>query len=756
MAAPHSSMSHETTPPSGVMVRNLTEEAQILAAQAASSAMGWGALPVRGPSSTTTAAAAAADAAPEEAAPAAYLAAFTHHSASLQQNGTPLHASFVSHAPASILCPECGTRMPPNPSNLCAKCIRNRVDITEGIQKACTVLWCKQCDRYHSPPRAWIHAELESKELLTFLVKKVKGIKGKVKLTDASFVWTEPHSRRIKIKLTVQKEVLNGGTILQQSFLVEFVVEPHMCMECARITANPEQWIGCVQARQRAEHRRTFLFLEQLILKHAADENVIGVRKKADGLDFYFSHRSHSLKFVDFLGSVVPIRHRADRQLVSQDFSDNTFRYKYTFFTELVPVCKDDLVCLPRKLSNKAHGGIGPVLLCTRVGTAITLTDPNTNRYIQLDGDAYWRNPLKPLASQRTLTTYVVLDIELVGARGGGPDWDDAASVRSMRSAGAGASTAGRTSVGSHISRFQLADVTVARSADLGANDSTLRCRTHLGAVLNVGDTVLGYDLQRLNITDDDFVEHAQRDKDAIPDCVLVRKSYQEKRKARRERRAAAAARRAGGTGAAASAMATENVSFPARPSPLGQSFADTGAYRPWTLRTLEMEEDDEEGGGGGGRGKRGKRSAKLARENEDRDLTDRERFFQELEEDADMRGRVALYRKPQPQGKSFDLLRDDDAGNGDGDGDSEDDDVPEVPLEELMTALSLDEQRKRRLHGGSSIEEMAEDEEDDDDEVQGDDDEEEAANLDDPEVRASHTRRAIMLGAGVKRGKRS
>ena len=29
----------------------------------------------------------------------------------------------------------------------------------------------------------------------------------KVRLVDAGFVWTEPHSKRIKVKLTIQKEV---------------------------------------------------------------------------------------------------------------------------------------------------------------------------------------------------------------------------------------------------------------------------------------------------------------------------------------------------------------------------------------------------------------------------------------------------------------------------------------------------------------------------------------------------------------------
>jgi hypothetical protein len=120
-----------------------------------------------------------------------------------------------------------------------------QVDITEGIQKQCTVLWCKECNRWlnvraaartpapaprsapHAParatpaqpPKAWMRAELESKELLTFCVKKVKGL-AKVKLVDAGFVWTEPHSRRLKLKLTVQAEVLNGA-ILQQTFVVE-------------------------------------------------------------------------------------------------------------------------------------------------------------------------------------------------------------------------------------------------------------------------------------------------------------------------------------------------------------------------------------------------------------------------------------------------------------------------------------------------------------------------------------------------------
>lgn len=68
-----------------------------------------------------------------------------------------------------------------------------------------------QSNRYLRPP--WVACELESRELLAVCLKKITGLQ-KVKLVDATFVWTEPHSRRIKVKLTIQKEVFEQ----QQSY----------------------------------------------------------------------------------------------------------------------------------------------------------------------------------------------------------------------------------------------------------------------------------------------------------------------------------------------------------------------------------------------------------------------------------------------------------------------------------------------------------------------------------------------------------
>ena len=54
-----------------------------------------------------------------------------------------------------------------------------------------------------------------------YQIKKMKETLTQVRLIDASFIWTEPHSRRIKIKLVVQKEIQEGA-ILEQTVPVSY------------------------------------------------------------------------------------------------------------------------------------------------------------------------------------------------------------------------------------------------------------------------------------------------------------------------------------------------------------------------------------------------------------------------------------------------------------------------------------------------------------------------------------------------------
>lgn len=98
------------------------------------------------------------------------------------------------------------------------------------------------------------------------------------------------------------------NTILEQTFEIEFLVQYGQCPSCAQLAAK-NTWKAMVQVRQKVSHKRTFLYLEQLILKHYAQKDTISVREVRDGLDFFYSQRNHAIKIVEFLTSVVPVRY---------------------------------------------------------------------------------------------------------------------------------------------------------------------------------------------------------------------------------------------------------------------------------------------------------------------------------------------------------------------------------------------------------------------------------------------------------------
>jgi nonsense-mediated mRNA decay protein 3 len=84
-------------------------------------------------------------------------------------------------------------------------------------------------------------------------------------------------------------------------------VSYQQCDDCTRIMAK-NTWQSKVQVRQKVSHKRTFLFLEQIILKHNAHKETINIKEVKDGLDFFYSNRSHAVKMVDFLSAVAPVR----------------------------------------------------------------------------------------------------------------------------------------------------------------------------------------------------------------------------------------------------------------------------------------------------------------------------------------------------------------------------------------------------------------------------------------------------------------
>ena len=299
------------------------------------------------------------------------------------------------------------------------------------------------------------------------------------------------------MKITVQQEAFQG-TVLQQTFDVEFVQQYKQCPDCAKSYTH-NTWRACVQVRQKVLHKRTFLYLEQLVLKQGAHKETINIKEVHNGIDFFFAQRNHAEKFVDFLTSVAPVRTKKSQELISVDIHTSSKSYKFTYSCELVPICKDDLVALPIKLA-KQIGNISPLVLCYRVGTAVNLLDPNTLQVSDLSTPIYWRTPFAPIADVQDLIEFIVMDVEPIGPQTG---------------------------------RFLLAEATVSRASDLGVNDTTYLVRTHLGGILHAGDSVMGYHLTGTQFNNPNYeaIEDSKQYSDTIPDVVLVKKHYPARKK---------------------------------------------------------------------------------------------------------------------------------------------------------------------------------------------------------------------------------
>ncbi|KAJ4864949.1 NMD3 domain-containing protein [Trichoderma afarasin] len=402
---------------------------------------------------------------------------------------------------ATILCHNCGAPIDGTTATgaACYDCIKLTNDISQGIQREATIQQCKDCERWLLPPSSWIAAMPESRELLALCLKKLRGL-NKVRIVDASFIWTEPHSRRVKVKLTVQDSV-QQGVLLQQSFEVVYVVATQQCPECQK-SFTPNHWRACVQVRQKVLHKRTFHFLEQLILKHGAHKETLNIKEAKDGIDFFFSVRNQAEKFVDFLNSVVPVKVKSSQELISMDTHTSKKSYKFTFSAEIVPVCRDDLVALPIKLAKQASN-ISPLVLCHKIGTAVYLMDPQTLQTAEVSASIYWRAPFTALADAMELVEFIVMDIEPTPTRKG---------------------------------KWVLAEATVARASDLGVNDRTYFTRTHLGNLLQPGDSAMGYMLSGTNFNNPEFdaIEDSNTYSSIVPDVVLVKKHYPNRRRNRR------------------------------------------------------------------------------------------------------------------------------------------------------------------------------------------------------------------------------
>lgn len=405
-----------------------------------------------------------------------------------------------------VLCCVCGIPIAPNSANTCASCLASSSDITKGISTEAALHQCRSCQRWHKEAGKWVACELESRELMALCLANVSGLKAskndaqRSRLIDATWIWTEPHSMRLKVRLTIQKEV-QTGTILQQSFTVVFVVRNQQCIEC-QSEFRQGSWKSLVQVRQRVSHKRTFLYLEQLILKHGAHRGCLSIETFRDGMDFYFPDKGKAARFISFLENVVPTKIKTSKKLIGTDDKSNISNFKYTNFVEICPLCKEDLLFLPAKTARNL-GNISRLVMVKGISNVIHLIDPLSGQTATMSPEAFWCDPLRPLitAARSRMERFIVLGKEPVVLE---RNVSKRRTTRKMKN--------------------RLASISMAREDDLGVNDKQFEERSHVGYLMKSGDVCVGYDLTETQFVDDDAEE--MRSSGRLPDVIIIRKLY--------------------------------------------------------------------------------------------------------------------------------------------------------------------------------------------------------------------------------------
>lgn len=462
---------------------------------------------------------------------------------SIQQNSqsNPRRLHGLSKTP-DIACCLCGTLTAPNPAYQCAPCLATQFDLQPILAaKVGDVHQCRRCLRFEAGANnnRWAPYEFESHGLMGLCLKKVHALQsshnvlqsdamgaagsgnvGKIKLVDASWVWTEPHSMRLKVRLTVQANVLDDTITIRQRAVVEFKIRWLQCPECNK-NFNNQQYHAIVQVRQKRKNisdgvPKGLLMLEMALAKSkTARRHILDMKTMQNGFDFYFSRLDKAQSFAAFISKVAPMRIKASSKLVSSDNHNNTANIKTTVICDLIPLGRDDLIICDKKARDGAAGRLcGRLAIVYKMSSVVHLVDASPKRDVQsfedissdLFPEKYWRaeNFYRILLPPKRMVRFIVLDVERCDGN------DDAGLYEGSNSS-------------PDVMKYALADVEVVKEADFGVNDVTYRCTTHLGNLLSVGDYCLGYDLT--SSTSEEVHDLTSLNKGyEMPDIVLVKK----------------------------------------------------------------------------------------------------------------------------------------------------------------------------------------------------------------------------------------
>jgi nonsense-mediated mRNA decay protein 3 len=414
-----------------------------------------------------------------------------------------------------IPCCLCGTMIFSNAANQCSTCLAQEIDLKGMLQQGSggadytTIHQCRQCRRYQQSEKYYVDADPESPTLLAIVLKHIPALSSnntlRLNLVDAGFIWTEPHSMRLKVHLTVRTEI--HGTVIQQRVSVELLVHWKMCPQCNQ-EATHRTWHAIVQVRQKRDNKAGLTAIEQALAKNSLIRKyVLQLDAQAHGYDYFFFSLSQAQTFCAYLQRITAMRIKTSQHLVSSNIKNSTTNLRHTVMCDVVPLCRNDLVLIHKSVaSNKLAGRL---VLVDKVSSVIHFLDASPKRNSNLLDDCqtevspetFYKNEkfYRLLLDTKRLTRFVVLDVELCNNEEHvlyhGPD--------------------------SGVTKYALADVQVARESEFGVVFSTV---SHMGHLLSPGDVVLGYDLVASATDFEDCLLHNY----VLPDVVLVKKAKRE------------------------------------------------------------------------------------------------------------------------------------------------------------------------------------------------------------------------------------
>lgn len=264
-----------------------------------------------------------------------------------------------------------------------------------------------------------------------------------MKILDAEWIWTEPHSKRLRFSVEVLQSVLGDKMQLRTRASYEFVVKHRQCLDCIH-EATEHTWGAMIQLRQaenlttsgghqlveseargkgakhkasattRKHHKKTFYHIEALLTKHGLHNMMSNVHVSKDGFDFYFKAKNQADKVADFLATHFPLRVKSSKKLVSRDLQSNSARYEHTINMELAPLNKHDLLLTPKSWS----GGKSDFFLVHKVSSSLHCVMPFTLQTLDVNASKYFAANPPPcvVLQEKHLVPFIVLDVTPVNA----------------------------------------------------------------------------------------------------------------------------------------------------------------------------------------------------------------------------------------------------------------------------------------------------------------------------------------------------